>query len=221
MKALHRWLLLAALLTLAGCGSLPPAPVTDASRASWAERQQQLTQLDHWEIHARAAIFVEDDVYQVGITWRRAQDSYLILIEAPFGQGVFRLESLNADNLDATIKLTLPDEQPFYGASAELLLNDLLGWSLPVSGLKSWIKGLPGAQQDYSFDLNADGTLKSLRQDGWLINYLKYFDADSDNHGLPQRMYLKHQDAALKIVIERWKPLAIEVDSSDLFPNFD
>jgi outer membrane lipoprotein LolB len=97
----------------------------------------------------------------------------------------------------------------------------VLGWSIPVSGLEWWIKGLPLGTADYSFDLRGDGRLKSLLQNDWKINYLDYFDRQSPAQGLPRKMYLKHQDLALKIVIERWHQYETPVDIPVLFPEFD
>jgi outer membrane lipoprotein LolB len=176
---------------------------------------------DSWEIHARSAIFVNEEVYQVGINWQREQNRFILVLEAPLGQGVFRVESYPANGSSAPVMLTLPDGQRYFNESAEALLLEVLGWSIPVSGLEWWIKGLPLGTADYSFDLRGDGRLKSLLQNDWKINYLDYFDRQSPAQGLPRKMYLKHQDLALKIVIERWHQYETPVDIPVLFPEFD
>jgi outer membrane lipoprotein LolB len=208
-------------MVLAACSSINDLPVTDESYRDWDRHRAQLSTINSWEIHARSAIFVEQEVYQVGINWQREINQFVIVIEAPFGQGVFRIESgLQGDGMPP-IKLSLPDGQVYFDDSAEALLKEVLGWSIPVSGLKSWIKGLPLINTDYSFDLRADGRLKSLRQDDWVINYLEYFSSDNTAQGLPRKMYLKHQDLALKIVIDRWQQTQARVNSPVLFPDFD
>ena len=176
------------VMSLAACSGLRDLPVTDESYRNWAEHQAQLSKLNSWEIHARAAISVEREVYQVGINWQRENNHFVIVIEAPFGQGVFRVESNLQANGQPPIKLSLPDGQVFFDDSAEALLIGVFGWSFPVSGLKSWIKGLPLPDTDYSFDLRGDGRLKSLRQDDWVINYLDYFTQDAAAKGLPRKM---------------------------------
>ena len=209
------------VFTLAACSSISDQPVTDESYQIWSERRVQLSQFNSWEIHARAAIFVEKEVYQVGISWHRENSDFVIVIEAPFGQGVFRVES-NLAAFDAPpVKLSLPDGQVFYDDSAEALLIKVVGWSIPISGLRSWITGLPLIETDYSFDLKSDGRLKSLRQDDWTINYLEYFAQDTVSQGLPRKMYLKHRNLALKIVIDRWQRLQTEDNSQTVFPEFD
>jgi outer membrane lipoprotein LolB len=214
-------LLLSVVFALVACSSISDLPVTDESYRVWSERQVQLSNIDSWEIHARAAIFVEQEVYQVGISWHRESNNYVILIEAPFGQGVFRVETNLTAEAAPPMKLSLPDGQVFYDDSAEALLVKVIGWSFPVSGLKSWIIGLPLIETDYTFDLRSDGRLKSLRQDDWLINYLDYFANGTAERGLPRKMYLKHNNLALKIVIDRWQQLQAKVSSPVIFPDFD
>ena len=209
------------LLLLGACASLPDTPVTEESYVAWDKYQAQLSDFDSWEIHARSAIFVNDEVYQAGINWQREQNRFILVLEAPLGQGVFRVESNPANGSSAPVMLTLPDGQKYFNESAEALLLEVLGWSIPVSGLEWWIKGLPLESADYSFDLRGDGRLKSLRQNDWKINYLDYFDRQSPAQGLPRKMYLKHQDLALKIVIERWHQYESPVDVPVLFPEFD
>lgn len=220
VKISCRLILLVAVLLLGACSRID-IPVTDESYQAWAWRQQALEKIDGWEIHARAAIFVKQEVHQVGISWVRERDRFTIMMQAAFGQGVFRVESNSSADQSAAIKLSMPDGQLYYGHSAESLLTRLFGWSIPLSGLKSWIKGLPQQPQPYSYELYADGRLKSLQQEDWVINYLDYFTDDGPGQGLPKKMYLKHQDLALKIVIDRWRPLESRVDRSVVFPDFD
>jgi len=213
--------LLWALLLVGACSSLPDTPVTEESYIAWDRYQAQLSDFDSWEIHARSAIFVNEEVHQVGINWQREQNRFILVLEAPLGQGVFRVESYSVNGGIASVMLTLPDGQRYFNESAEALLLEVLGWSIPVSGLEWWIKGLPLGTADYSFDLRGDGRLKSLRQNDWKINYLDYFDGQPPAQGLPRKMYLKHQDLALKIVIERWHQYETPVDQPVLFPEFD
>ena len=208
------------IVSLAACSGLPELPVTDESYQNWAGYQEQLYDMNSWEIHARAVIFVGREVYQVGINWQRENDQFVIVIEAPFGPGVFRLETnLQTDGLPP-IQLSLPDGQVLYDESAEALLLRVLGWAIPVKGLRSWVKGLPLPNMEHSFELRASGRLKSLRQQGWEISYLDYFDDDTVAQGLPRKIYLKHQKLAMKIVIERWRQFESPVDSPPLFPDF-
>ncbi len=209
-------LLLLLLLAVIGCSSLPEVALDEQSRDRWSQYQLEAGRFNHWDLHGRAAIFVNDEVHNVGLKWNRNPETFEMILEAPFGQGMFRLQSNRK-----LVNLTLPDGQVVYGEDAEEALIKVIGWSIPVSGLEFWIRGIPQKDGDANYDLNGDGRLKSLLQNGWRINYLDYFEPQGPAKGLPRKMYLKRNDLAIKIVIEHWqKPKTIEIDSG-LFPEFN
>lgn len=216
-----RLLIIGLVAFIAACSQTPDLRVTKASEQNWDLRKQQLAPVDEWEIHARAAILLEDKVYPVGINWSRQQERFSMVIEAPFGQGVIRIESNFSIDINEQFKLTLADGRHRLGPTPEALLEALLGWSIPVSGLKSWVKGLPQSDISYTHELFGTGQLKSLQQDGWLVNYLAYFSAEEQPQMLPKRMYLKHKNLGIKIVIERWAKLETSVEQESIFPDFD
>lgn len=221
-----RSLIIVLVMLIGACSQTPELQVTSESEQSWDLRQQQLAGINEWEIHARAAILLKDEnekdkVYPVGISWSRQKDLFSMVIEAPFGQGVIRIESNISTDRSKLFKLTLADGNYRLGATPEALLVDLLGWSIPVSGLKSWIKGLPQPDIESSYEIYGSGRLKSLRQNGWLINYLAYFSEEKQAQQLPKRLYLKHNNLGIKIVIERWEKLISSVEPESIFPDFD
>jgi len=206
---------------ISACSQMPELQVTQASERSWDIRQQQLVNIDEWDIHARTVILLEDKVYPLVINWVRQQEQSLMVIEAPFGQGVIRIQSNASTDKNKQFKLTLVDGRYHLGPTPEVLLFNLLGWSIPVSGLKSWIKGLPQSHVDSNYEIYGAGRLKSLQQNGWLINYLDYFSEQEQAHQLPKRLYLKHKNMGIKIAIERWTKLEAPVEPESIFPSFN
>jgi outer membrane lipoprotein LolB len=162
-----------------------------------------------------------DKIYPVGFTWSRQKERFSMVIEALFGQGVTRIESNLSTEKDQQFKLTLADGNYSLGATPDELLVKLLDLSIPVTGLKSWIKGLPQPNVESSYEIDGFGRLKSLRQNGWLVNYLDYFSEEKQAQQLPKRLYLKHNNVRIKIVIERWEKLEASVEQESIFPNFD
>ena len=231
-----RLLIIVLMLFISACSQTPVLKVTLESEQNWDWRQQQLANIDEWEIHARAAIMVSakstqsggfasdlalDKVYPVGITWSRQQAHFSMVIEAPFGQGVIRIESNLSTDKDKQFKLTLADGNFRLGATPDGLLVQLLGWRIPVTGLKSWIKGLPQPDVESNYEIDGLGRLKSLKQNGWFVNYLDYFPAQKQVQQLPKRLYLKHNNVGIKIVIERWEKFEAQAEQESIFPNFD
>lgn len=208
-----------AVLLLSACTSVPKLPVSEHSQKQWAQYQLEAGRISSWDLHGRAAIFVDDEIHNVGLNWQHSVEEFLMILEAPFGQGVFRIES--SRETEFPVKLSLPDGQLVYAETAEAALERVVGWSIPVSGLESWIKGLPQKNISFSQDLNDDGRLKSLLQNDWRINYLDYFEFEHPAKGLPRKMYLKHNKLALKIVIERWQKPDTKASNTELFPDFN
>ncbi len=208
--------LAAFLLASAGCSQLGGLSNDEQVQRLWASRQQTVGALDSWDIHARAALKLEGEAYNIGLSWKRAAEQFTILLEAPFGQGVFRIEG----DAGESYRLRLPDGQVYTNSTAEALLEDVIGWSLPISGLEYWIRGLPQPGSDYSHNLDRGGRARSIRQDRWAIDYVGYF-AGPPEPELPRRINLSRDELSLKLVIERWQQSELDQTPSDLFPEFN
>lgn len=204
------------MAAIAGCSQSGRLEDKQRAQELWAARQQALLDFDSWDVHARAALKLESGVYNIGIRWQRQAETSTILLEAPFGQGVFRIES----EAIGKYRLRLPDGRVFEDSSAEALLEKMIGWSLPISGLDYWIRGLPRPDSGYSHRLDEGGRARSIDQDQWSIGYLDYF-ARQENLQLPRRVKLLSDKVTLKLIIERWQQPKSDASPSDLFPTFN
>jgi outer membrane lipoprotein LolB len=207
------------LVALGGCATLQDEqPVTDQSHERWEQRQLRLDTLEQWHLRGRVALFVKEEVYNLGLDWQRDGDISTLKLEAALGQGMVQLSRQQGE-----IELKTSEGERFYGDNAEQVLYAATGWALPVEGLQSWIKGINHEQSDYIPDIDSQGRAKSLQQDGWRINYLSYQKITLRGFGraeLPQKMYLKRGQLALKIVIDQWQSEATDASNDDLFPEF-
>lgn len=201
-----------------GCSQFGSQTSRQQAQQEWVQWQQSVQQIEIWDVHARAVIILEAGVYHVGIRWQRDREGFVILLEAPFGQGVFRVES--ASTGPHPYRLSLPDGRVLGSDSPEALLDEVIGWSIPISGLEYWIRGIPRPETGYSHRIGADGRLQSLRQDSWSIHYLDYFSSQEPPQ-LPRRMRLEHSDITLKLVVERWQQSESDQTPSELFPEFN
>lgn len=205
-----------AVWAIAGCSQFASLPDKQETQAIWASQQQSLANYNSWDMHSRAVVRLESAAYNIGIRWQRDVENFMMLLEAPFGQGVFRIES-TAGN---TYRLRLPDGRVFENLTAEALLEDVIGWSLPISGLEYWIRGMPRPGSDYSHRVTVDGRTRSITQDRWTINYLDYFEQPQYPR-LPRKVEVVNDTISVRLVIERWQPSTQDVDPSDLFPDFN
>jgi outer membrane lipoprotein LolB len=205
-----------AVLAIAGCSQFASLSERQQAQALWASQQQLMAQYDAWDMHSRAIVKLEAEAYNIGIRWQRDPDSFMMLLEAPFGQGVFRIESRPGE----AYRLRLPDGQVFENLTAEALLEDVIGWSLPLSGLDYWIRGMPRPGSDYSHRVRADGRTRSIKQDQWEISYLDYFEPQ-ENPRLPRKIELANEAITVRLIVERWQPAEQDDSGSDLFPEFN
>lgn len=203
---------------LQACSTTPVLLEPGSSAPSWEQYQLEAGRINSWHLQGRAAVFVDDEVHNIDIRWRRNVEEFVIILEAPFGQGVVRLES--SRETAYPVKLSLSNGHVIYADDAETALLDAVGFSIPLQGLDSWIRGLPMKTMSFRSELGNDGRLKMLSQNGWQINYLDYFKRADEARGLPARMYLKHDKLALKIVIEHWQKPLLEAGNRELFPVF-
>ena len=177
----------AVLSVLAGCASTRPSQVLPASNVS----------IGAFSLNGRVAVKLDDRGYTASLRWRHsALRDYLRLL-SPLGSVIGEIE---ADSDGAT--LTTGDRKVYRSNDVQSLTREVLGWDLPLAGLRYWVTGRadPGAPvQAQSRDDNK--RLKSLMQNDWRIAYSEYF-GDS---AMPARLSLAHDRLNLRLIVESWE----------------
>jgi outer membrane lipoprotein LolB len=205
------------ILALSACSRFGGLTEDSARQQLWAGQQQTAGEMTQWNLYARAALRLRGEAYNISLHWQReADERFEMLLEAPFGQGVLRIDAGGPGRY----QLRLPDGRLIINSSAEALLDEVVGWSLPISGLDYWVRGIPDPRTVSSHQLDSLGRARSIRQDGWDITYLDYFE-DSSRPALPRRLSLANDRLTLKLVIERWQQVPGDAPGSDLFPSFN
>ncbi len=89
-------------------------------------------------------------------------------------------------------------KQIVEATSAEILIQQMFGFSLPVSGLEYWLLGIPQPKIKYHKTL-LNNQLISLEQQGWRIQYVNYVG------GVPQKLLLEHYatNTKIKLIISK------------------
>lgn len=174
--------------------SLSPA----ASQQVWQQRQLALQELESWNLKGRVAIDAIKEAWTGTLRWEQKGDNFEISWIFPFGQG-----SVELRGTPERVTLQVPKEAPMSAASPEKLLRTRLGWSLPVSGLRYWLLGLPAPGLPVAnHSLDSLGRLLSLSQGGWEIHYRSYKPVE--NYELPGKVFLDNPKLRLRLVIDRW-----------------
>lgn len=182
----------------AGCMPLRQPPSSFDPELTWQERRLALQKLGGWKLKGRLAIDAIHEAWTGTLRWVQKDEKFEILWISPLGQGSVELQG-NPER----VTLRVPKEAPITAASAEELLGIRLGWSLPVSGLRYWLLGLPAPGLPVaSRSLDSFGRLHSLSQGGWQIRYLGYQSVE--NYQLPGKVFLDNPKLRLRLVIDRW-----------------
>jgi outer membrane lipoprotein LolB len=216
MRLVFPWwsLFLFAPSFLAGCALTPPAqknnvastvfiaPVpgsTDARSASFL-------------LTGRAAVKGGKESFSGGVQWRHTGGGDEILLLSPLGQALAQIQ-LDPDGAS----LTTSEHQSYYAADVESLTEQVLGWHLPLMGLQYWVQGANSPATGAEMDMDSDGQVVAIRQDGWNIDYANYFPATETyvaqtgtqaraqaQAARPRLLLLKRGDLQIKLVIDRW-----------------
>lgn len=183
MMAGLRWALLALLAaTLAAC-TTTPKPIEGASA-------------DAFSRIGRFAITVNEEggkqnAVQGGFSWSDDGRRYVLDLTNPLGSTEARVEGR-----PGAASLTKADGTRLEANNPDALAEEALGSSMPVSGLRDWLRGkLPADPQASEVTRDDQGRPTAFEQGGWRANLSRY-----DNLG-PQMLVLQRQEPGRRIMV--------------------
>ncbi|WP_253443923.1 lipoprotein insertase outer membrane protein LolB [Halomonas sp. Y3] len=191
-----------ALLLLAGCAGRTPAPDGERAAGQWQAQAERTEALDTWILAARVGLRTSQDATSANLDWSQHSHYYRMLLSGPFGSGRSTLEGR-----EGRFSLTT-SEGRFEAETPEALMEEQLGWSLPVGALQDWVRGLPGANSDYRLEEDELGFPLHLMQDGWTIDYRDWTQTES--LWLPRRLVMTYGDLRVTLVVTDWRPVVDE-----------
>lgn len=184
---------LAALL--ASCSLTPPTGTPIPPERRWTPPAWT-----DWAAQGRLAIQRDEEGLNAGFRWRQAGEAYDIRLSGPLGQGGLRIHGDRNGVL-----LETDDGRRDGAADPERLLARYLGWSLPVSGLRYWVRGEAEPGQPARWQWDELGRPRRLSQSGWDIAYLSY--SAWDDVELPRLVRLARSDLEVRLLIDQWERL--------------
>lgn len=201
------WLPLLACLVLAACATPRPpqtAPADAARTADWIAHHRTLTRIEGFRLSAR--ISSEAATGSARLSWRQDGAAFSARASGPFGSGAIALSGTPDAVRIRSGSNALQTSQP------ERWMQQQLGWSLPIAGLRYWALGMPrpGTAARYRFD--EAGRLAELFQAGWRITYSDY--RDTQGATLPSRIRLQGNDSAILLRIDAWQSLQRRQDGA-------
>lgn len=197
LRTYIRTYLVACVIFLAGCASsVKQAPVSKQADPNWPQHVTKMQSQTTWHAKGRLAVTKGNNKGgNASFVWQQVSDRYHIQMHGPFGSG--------AAVISGGPKQVFAKEsngKKHHASTPEALMQQLVGWQVPLSGLQYWIRGVPIPNVKVSMQsLNSQGLLKNLVQEGWSIHYIEY-----GNDNLPKKMQLNHANLKIKLVVTSW-----------------
>lgn len=149
-----------------------------------------------WQLNGRAVFQGPDQRESATLLWQSGNESDLIQLSGPLGQGAVRLI---ADQRGAT--LWQDGEVRASNHSIQALLFEQLHWQVPVASLKYWVRGSAAPSDDPTPTMTETANSRHFKQDGWFISISKL-----NTQGLPGKVVLERAPYKLTLLISKWKP---------------
>lgn len=192
-----RLALAASGLALTACATLPPPDAPGAATAAERSYQQRLSL--GGRISVRYQGRQTEESLHGSYAWDQSPERTRVTLISPLGQTVAVVE---AGPAGAT--LTQAGQPLRVAADVDTLTAEVLGWPLPVAGMRDWLQG-------YATDAEGRRVVASprndqiLTRDGWRIHYPAWTD-----EGRPRRVDLARStrqagEVSIRIVIDTWQ----------------
>lgn len=183
-----RWAFLG-LAMLSGCALLPPAPAPIARPAQ--------SETAPFALNGRISVKHLETRQSAGLRWTHQLKTDEILLLNPLGQTAARIYR---DDGHATLD---DGNNHYQDADTESLMEQVLGWHLPLNGLHHWVLGMAEPDSPAQIERADNGQISVLRQDGWEVRFLRYADSKPDS--MPTRLQLSHEDLQVQLLIDEWE----------------
>lgn len=191
---MRQWFTALLAILLAGCAT--PGGQAPDGKMNQAARERLILGREAWALRGRIAVSDGEDGGSARINWDAGPNRYELWIYAPLAQGTWRLEG------DSESAVLAGPEGTFRGTDAQSLLIQHLGWHLPVTGLRYWVRGLEAPGPVGAIEFDAKGRLAVLEQDGWTVTYTDW--SSYPELDMPRRIEAEFPPYQVKLVVQDW-----------------
>lgn len=175
-------------LLLPGCAPLSTTASSPAGAESWPQRARVLSALSFWQCRASMVVKSPTQKWSADVFWQQRQGDYTVQVLTFLGIEVAALQG-NAQHM--RIKNARGQV-----VEAQMRIEDFmqheLGWSLPVSALSYWLRGLPAPGAVTLLQQDALHRLAVFYQQGWRVQFVRYSRVQEMD--LPQEMVFTHAE---------------------------
>jgi len=182
---------------LAGCANMRVQPSPIFQVLSPQIRQQSLSRITNWNIVGQMSVEDKTQAVIVNYQWVQKGRDYQIHLNAPLNL----ISAEVSGKQGGVVQLRRAKNQVYTAISPEVLLQQQLGWQIPISYLFSWIRGIP-APGKAKTKYDAYGHLVFLDQQNWHVSFAKYMTKGTVD--LPQQIDLSYIGLHVRMIIKKW-----------------
>ena len=184
------------LFVLSACSSMSPQLANIPLTTRVYQPQIQMS----GRLSAQYEANYREQSISVHFDWSQTPQQTAISFSSPTGQIVATI-LINGQGA----QLTQADKPTQYASDINQLSTEVLGWPMPVAGLRDWLQGFVDA--DHSLPLTQATASQPINVDGWSLRYASWLT--ENNIERPKRLDLSRQTeqaglVSLRIVVDDW-----------------
>lgn len=190
-----------AALLVAGCAQQPVRRAPDAALLqAQATREATLAAQPDWSLSGRIAISDGRDGGSGRIDWSQHGRDFDIRLSAPVTRQSWRMvrqgEHVRLEGLEGGTR---------EGDDAQALLQQALGWVVPVDALAAWVRGMRADPARAQIQFDANGAPALLTEQGWSVDY-RAWDSDAAPLPLPRKIFADDGKDRVRLLVDHWNP---------------
>ena len=200
MKKYPDWFLIPVLcLLLTGCSTRQVRePAAGTPELAYQQRSNQLWAIVDWDFFGRLSMDDGRDGGSGRLHWRTREAASNLDFRGALGRGAWRLSVEPGEAL-----LEKGDGSSTRAPTVDQLIQQEIGWQLPVNMLQWWVLGLRAPGPFSSMDLDENGLVQRFEQGGWIIEFKRYQLVEGIE--LPRKMEAVSGRYRIKLAFSRWE----------------
>jgi len=184
-------------ILIVGCSSLPHAPTTTPV-ISWKQQQKNIKHFKTWHVKGKIGFTDGHHGGSASLDWQQQKENFILTLYGPF-----KIENILITGKPGNVSLATSNGIKLTANTPEEIIQQQLGWTVPVAGLMYWAKGIPieGVPIEI-IQLSKGNRLMELQQQGWNIEYNEY--KTFGQLILPSKITLRYKTIKIKLIFKNW-----------------